>query len=69
MKLRKPIGTFQYSNTNYLIAGLVIQVVSDQTYEAYIQEHIFTPLGMQQSFTSEEEAAEPSAQRSFTASS
>lgn len=56
VKLRKPVGTFQYSNTNYLIAGLVIQVVSGQTYEAYIQEHIFRPLRMQHSFTNEEEA-------------
>jgi len=55
--LTKPVGTtFQYSNTNYLILGLVIQMVSGQPYEFYIQQHIFAPLQMQHSFTSEKEA-------------
>src|SRR5216684_1056487 len=55
--LTKPVGTtFKYSNTNYLILGLVIQMVSGQPYEFYIQQHIFAPLQMQHSFTSEKEA-------------
>jgi CubicO group peptidase (beta-lactamase class C family) len=31
---------------------LIVQAVSGQAYEAYIQEHIFDPLGMQNSFVS-----------------
>jgi hypothetical protein len=31
--------------------GLIVQAVSGQTYESYIQEHVLTPLDMRQSFT------------------
>jgi CubicO group peptidase (beta-lactamase class C family) len=52
-----PAGTtFQYSNSNYVILGLLVQTVSGQSYESYVQEHIFTPLHMQHSFVSEREA-------------
>jgi len=57
LKLTQPVGkAFQYSNTNYLIAGLIIELVAGQTYASYIQERIFTPLGMSHSYTSEREA-------------
>jgi CubicO group peptidase (beta-lactamase class C family) len=57
LKLTQSIGTaFQYSNTNYLIAGLIVEIISGQSYASYIQEHIFAPLGMSQSHTSEHEA-------------
>jgi CubicO group peptidase (beta-lactamase class C family) len=55
LKLSQPVGSlFQYSNTNYLIVGLIVEVVSGQSFGAYIQEHIFAPLGMKHSYTSEE---------------
>jgi len=49
-------SSFEYSNTNYVVLGMVIQAVSGQSYEIYIQEHIFKPLEMQNSFTSQAEA-------------
>lgn len=65
VKLFSPIGIteqlgsiFQYSNLNYAVLGLLIEVVSGQSYEEYLQEHIFRPLGMQSSFTSELPAME-----------
>src|SRR5947209_3632655 len=55
--LTQPVGTtFQYSNANYLVLGLLVQVVSGQSYGAYIQQHIFTPLEMHHSFVSLAEA-------------
>jgi CubicO group peptidase (beta-lactamase class C family) len=55
--LNRPVGAaYEYANLNYDTLGLVVQTVSGQTYEAYIQEHIFTPLTMKQSFTSQAEA-------------
>jgi len=55
--LTKPVGsTFQYSNANYAILGLVVQIVSGVPYQTYIQEHILTPLQMQQSFVSQKQA-------------
>ncbi len=43
---------FEYSNTNYDILGLLIQTISGMPYETYIEEKIFAPLKMQNSFTS-----------------
>jgi CubicO group peptidase (beta-lactamase class C family) len=55
--LTAPVGTtFQYSNANYAVLGLVIQMVSGEAYGTYIQQHIFAPLAMQESFTSQADA-------------
>ena len=51
-----PGATYQYCNTNFTIAGLVVQVVSGQSYESYMQAHIFDPLEMRHSFTAQEPA-------------
>ena len=45
-----PGTTFQYSNRNYTTLGLLIKVVSGQSYEDYVQEHVLAPLAMNQSF-------------------
>lgn len=42
----KPGERFNYSNSNYLILGLVIEKASGQTYEAFLKENIFAPLQM-----------------------
>jgi CubicO group peptidase (beta-lactamase class C family) len=53
----RPIGSaFEYSNANYNLLGLIIEAVSGQSYADYIQQHIFTPLKMSHSYTSQEEA-------------
>jgi CubicO group peptidase (beta-lactamase class C family) len=55
--LTKPVGTtFQYSNANYAILGLLVQVISGVSYQTYIQQRILNPLQMQQSFVSWEKA-------------
>lgn len=41
-----PDSRFEYSNTNYMFLGQIIEKVSGQTYTDYIQEHILNPLGM-----------------------
>lgn len=46
-----PGNGWKYSNLNYTVLGLLIQEVSGQRYERYIQENIFEPLGMKGSFT------------------
>lgn len=48
---RKPLdfepGTkWQYSNTNYVIAGLIVEKVSGQPLIQFLRERVFTPLGM-----------------------
>ena len=39
----------QYSNTGYVLLGKVIEVASEQSYEAFIKENIFKKLGMKNS--------------------
>jgi CubicO group peptidase (beta-lactamase class C family) len=57
--LDRAVGSdFEYSGTNYAVLGLLVQIVSGQSYEKYVQEHIFVPLKMNHSFTSEMEAKE-----------
>ena len=51
-----PGEQFEYSNTSYDLLGPPIQTASGKPYEAYIREEIFSPLGMQHSHTSLEEA-------------
>lgn len=53
VELNNPPGAvFEYSNSNYDILGLLIETVTGQPYPDYIQAHIFTPLAMNNSFTS-----------------
>ena len=44
-----PGDTFNYSNTGYLLLGMVIEDVSGKSYEQFLQEEIFGPLGMDDS--------------------
>ncbi len=38
---------FGYQNLMYMVAGMVIQRVSGQSWEDFVEQHFFTPLGMQ----------------------
>lgn len=56
--LATPPGTkFAYANINYVILGLVLEAVSGQSYADYVQQHIFTPLGMTHSFVTRADAS------------
>lgn len=55
--VHSPGSVFEYSSLNYDILGAVIQAVSGQSYEQYIQNNIFKPLEMVNSYTSQEEAS------------
>lgn len=45
-----PGSNKQYCNSNYLIAALLVEQLSGMTYHQYIQEKIFNPLGMSNSY-------------------
>jgi CubicO group peptidase (beta-lactamase class C family) len=48
----RPPGTFSsYSNYATALAGYVVERVSGMSYDEYIEQHIFEPLGMAQSTT------------------
>jgi len=53
LRLTRPVGTkFHYSNTNYNVLGLIVEVASGESYSDYIQKYIFDPLEMRHSYTS-----------------
>ena len=55
--LPRPVGSaWEYCNMNYNLLGLIIEAASSESYEAYIQDHIFAPLRMTHSYTSQPEA-------------
>jgi CubicO group peptidase (beta-lactamase class C family) len=60
-----PGEDWEYSNINYLLLGLIVQEVSGQSYESYIQENIFTPLEMTDSYTSRGEAEAAGATKGY----
>ena len=41
-----PGEAFKYSNTGYTLLGFIIERVSGRSYGEFLQENIFTPLGM-----------------------
>ncbi|HWT11342.1 MAG TPA: serine hydrolase [Allosphingosinicella sp.] len=42
-----PGERFEYSNSNYILLGLVIERASGQAYEAFMREAVFAPLGLE----------------------
>jgi CubicO group peptidase (beta-lactamase class C family) len=49
-----PGTQWQYSNTNYVIAGLIVEKVSGQKLFDFLGEHIFHPLGMKSAWNSDQ---------------
>ena len=50
-----PGEKYIYSNSNYLILGLIIEQISDHGYSEHIRSRIFEPLWMHNSYLSKEE--------------
>jgi len=54
LKLTRPVGSaFEYSNMNYNLLGPIIEVAGGESYEDYVQKHIFAPLRMSHTYTSQ----------------
>jgi D-alanyl-D-alanine carboxypeptidase len=49
----EPGTQWQYSNTNYVIAGRIVEVVSGEPYFDFLSERIFRPLGMKSVWNSD----------------
>lgn len=45
----RPGEKFQYNNSGYALLGYIIELVSGETYENFVEEHIFKALGMKDS--------------------
>jgi D-alanyl-D-alanine carboxypeptidase len=54
-----PGSHWAYSNTNYILLGRIIEVVSHETYRHYVQTHLLNRAGMKQTFTVSDETHLP----------
>jgi CubicO group peptidase (beta-lactamase class C family) len=45
-QIKLPGGAYTYSNTNYAVAGLIVERRSGVSFEDYLARHVFEPLGM-----------------------
>jgi D-alanyl-D-alanine carboxypeptidase len=61
-----PGSRWEYSNTNYILLGRIVEVVSGQRYADYIREHEFEPAGMTQTTTIAHESQTPDMARGYT---
>lgn len=57
--LSAPGSTFSYSNTNYVLLGLIVERVSGQPLHEYYRANIFTPAGMTHTFAGSPPAGVP----------
>ncbi|MFN8445002.1 MAG: serine hydrolase domain-containing protein [Caldilineaceae bacterium] len=65
--LTYPAGTrYQYSNVNFVILALIVEAVSEQPFERYVQERIFTPLEMRHATYDQPAAAPPDIATGYT---
>jgi CubicO group peptidase (beta-lactamase class C family) len=55
----EPGTKFSYSNSGYYLLGYIIEKVSGKSYKKYMQENIFTPLGLTHTYVNEETTVIP----------
>lgn len=55
----EPGSKWQYSNTNYVIAGAIVNRVSGMPFFEFLQKRIFTPLGMTTVYNTDQAALGP----------
>lgn len=47
--IREPGSAYMYDNFSFLLLGMIVENVSGEPFETYMQQHIFKPLGMDNS--------------------
>jgi D-alanyl-D-alanine carboxypeptidase len=57
-----PGSRFEYSNTNYILLGEIVERASGESWESYVRQHLFAPAGMTHSgFIDDEPRLQPMA--------
>ena len=51
-----PSSNFTYANVGYILLGFIIEAASGQTYDAFMAQEVFQPLGMYNTFTDAQRA-------------
>ena len=52
----RPGASFSYATINYNVLGLIIEVVTGQSYEEFMMENILTPIGLSNTYLFREDA-------------
>ena len=62
----EPGTRFLYNNSGYHLLGLIIEKITGMSYEQFIQQHIFQPLGMRHSYYMHNETIIPRRASGYT---
>ncbi len=62
----KPGTKYSYSNSNYLLLGYIVQLVSGENYHQYMAEHVIKPAGLQHTLYADEHMAVPGRVQGYT---
>jgi len=62
----KPGSKYEYSNSNYLLLGYIIQLVSGEGYHQYMAGHVLKPAGLEHTLYAEEHTAVPGRVQGYT---
>ncbi|HZY40088.1 MAG TPA: serine hydrolase domain-containing protein [Mucilaginibacter sp.] len=62
----KPGSKYEYSNSNYLLLGYIIQLVSGENYHQYMADHVLKPAGLAHTLYAEEHTAVPGRVQGYT---
>ena len=62
----KPGSKYSYSNSNYVLLGYIIQIVSGQDYHHYMKDHIIKPAGLWHTLYAEERTIVPGRVQGYT---
>lgn len=61
-----PGTKYGYSNSNYLLLGLIIEAATKKSYHTYIEENIINPLGLSHTFYANENTIVPERVEGYT---
>jgi CubicO group peptidase (beta-lactamase class C family) len=62
----KPGSKYEYSNTNYLLLGYIIQLVSGESYHQYMADHVLKAAGLQHTLYADEHTPVPGRAQGYT---
>jgi len=54
-----PGSKFSYCNSNYFLLGYIIELITGESYAEYMQQHIFTPMGLNNTYYDDEKQVIP----------
>jgi len=60
-----PGSKFSYCNSNYFFLGYIIELITGKSYAEYMQQHIFTPLGLTNTYYDDEKQVIPNRVRGY----